>query len=195
MSILYTADLHLGHANVLKFEDRGCKTLEQMNILLRDAWNNRVCKQDTVYIIGDIAMGYKKMGWSFDDLVAYINSLNGKKILIIGNHDYDISKLRSSGCFEEIKDYARIKDGEHDVILFHYPIAVWDKQHWGSIHVYGHTHTSNFKTCFADLTKAKNAYCASVGEIGYAPWSLEEFKKAYGYDAEAYLPSKTNSSN
>lgn len=53
---------------------------------LKNNWNSVVSENDTVVIAGDIswAMNFKELEPDFK----FINSLNGKKIILKGNHDY-----------------------------------------------------------------------------------------------------------
>ena len=43
--IYYTADLHLGHANVIRHCDRPFKSIDEMNEALIQNWNSRVKSQ------------------------------------------------------------------------------------------------------------------------------------------------------
>ena len=52
--IYYTADLHLGHANVIRHCDRPFKSVDEMDEALIRNWNSRVHRLDTVYIVGDL---------------------------------------------------------------------------------------------------------------------------------------------
>ena len=51
--IYYTSDLHFGHRNVLKFDNRPFANVDEMDLVLIENWNNRVQPDDTVYILGD----------------------------------------------------------------------------------------------------------------------------------------------
>ena len=51
--IFYTADLHLGHANIIKYCNRPFKDVDQMNETLIRNWNSRVKPEDTVIHNGD----------------------------------------------------------------------------------------------------------------------------------------------
>lgn len=137
MANFYISDLHFGHNNIIRYDNRPFKTVHEMEDVLTKNWNERVRPQDTVYILGDVS-------WIRNgaDNRAILNSLNGKKILIIGNHDQTVLR-ECKDCFEQIKEYARINDDGQTVILFHYPIAFWDCQHFGSVHLYGHVHNSH----------------------------------------------------
>ena len=51
----YISDLHFGHANILKFDNRPFRNTEEMETSLIENWNNTVLAGDTTYILGDFA--------------------------------------------------------------------------------------------------------------------------------------------
>ena len=51
--IFYIADMHFGHENVLRFDDRPFSEIGQMDETLVQNWNARVTDDDTVYVLGD----------------------------------------------------------------------------------------------------------------------------------------------
>lgn len=81
MGIYFTSDTHFNHENILSFCHRPFTGLNSMNEGLIENWNSRVNKDDTVYHLGDFAMGPKELHAGF------LKRLNGKKILVRGNHD------------------------------------------------------------------------------------------------------------
>jgi calcineurin-like phosphoesterase family protein len=75
------SDLHLGHANVIKYCNRPFADVEAMNKALLHAW--RVTKPlDTVINLGNVSLKQNK-----EYLAKTIRNLPGYKILIMGNHD------------------------------------------------------------------------------------------------------------
>lgn len=48
---------------------------------IKKRWNEKVTNGDTVYFLGDVAMRGKN-----EDLIAYVSTLKGQKVLIKGNH-------------------------------------------------------------------------------------------------------------
>jgi len=80
----FTADLHLGHDNIRKYEP-GREVLggttDEMNESLIRRWNRVVRPRDHVIVIGDWAMGRLVDGLSLTP------RFNGTKTLIVGNHD------------------------------------------------------------------------------------------------------------
>ena len=53
--VFVTSDLHFGHKNIIKYENRPFKDVEEMDQKLIENWNNKVGKDDTVYILGDFS--------------------------------------------------------------------------------------------------------------------------------------------
>ena len=91
MRILYIADLHLGHNNIIRHCNRPFKDVNEMDAVLIRNWNNTVRNDDDIYILGDVC--YTKGDISTID---YLKRLNGRKYIIIGNHDYDIIHMAFS---------------------------------------------------------------------------------------------------
>lgn len=52
---LYIGDLHFGHENVIRFDDRPFANVREMDSAMIRLWNQRVAKEDDVYILGDFA--------------------------------------------------------------------------------------------------------------------------------------------
>ena len=77
----YISDTHWGHNNVLAFDQRPFKTVEEMDAELIRRWNSVVDPGDIVYILGD-------MFWmSPAKAKPIMEQLNGQKFLVKGNHD------------------------------------------------------------------------------------------------------------
>lgn len=131
----YISDQHFGHFNALKFDNRPWMTADEMDEGLIANWNSVVTNDDTVYVLGD--MSWYKM----EKTIEILDKLNGKKILVKGNHDrvHD-KKIRDK--FIQIADYLEIKDNGRDVVLCHYPIPCFKNHFYGWYHLYGHVHNS-----------------------------------------------------
>ncbi|MBX3313223.1 MAG: metallophosphoesterase [Actinobacteria bacterium] len=81
MARLFTADLHLGHANVIRYCDRPFADVDEMDRALVAGWNAVVADDDEVWVLGDLAMG--PLAHSLEVAA----ELQGRKHLVIGNHD------------------------------------------------------------------------------------------------------------
>lgn len=90
----FTSDLHFGHKNIVKYENRPFNDVDEMNRALVDRWNRTVGPGDTVWIIGDFAMG------KIVDNLPIAKDLNGEKLLVPGNHDRCWSGLYDMGTAE-----------------------------------------------------------------------------------------------
>jgi calcineurin-like phosphoesterase family protein len=117
--IWISSDLHLQHANILKFIDyEGNKVREfdhvnQMDEHLLDRHNSVVKPGDIWYNLGDVFFGDKE---SFKKLWP---KFHGKKRLICGNHD-DIPFLSSGGFFSKVQLWRQFP--EYELIMTHVPI-------------------------------------------------------------------------
>ena len=50
--VFFTSDLHFGHENAIRFDNRPFKTVEEMDEELIRRWNAKVGKGDLVYVFG-----------------------------------------------------------------------------------------------------------------------------------------------
>lgn len=168
--IFFTADLHLGHENIIKFENRPFDSIIEMNETLINNFNEVVKQNDIVYILGDLTYRIKKQ--EADELIA---RLNGKKVLVLGNHDikYD------PDLFEEICNYKELKYNKVKFCLMHFPIRSWNKMEYGSIHLHGHEHN---KREYNQKMKKDNVRCFDVGvdANNYYPVSLKQIFEYIG---------------
>lgn len=73
------SDLHLDHANIIKYCNRPFRSVKDMNYRLVKNWNATVNPEDTVYFLGDLC--------SYGQQETWLKRLTGKKVFIRGNHD------------------------------------------------------------------------------------------------------------
>ena len=93
--VFFTSDTHFNHANIIKYCGRPFASVEEMDRELISRWNAAVEPADTVYHLGNFAVG-KPSVWS---LIA--GRLNGaKKILLIGSHDRSPQRMLEAGFAE-----------------------------------------------------------------------------------------------
>jgi len=121
MATWFTSDTHFGHKNILKYcPDRlkYCSDVRHMDRVLIERWNAKIQPDDIVWHLGDVFFCGNTYGQSI------LNELNGRKRLIMGNHDYSrsYSKWESLG-FEFVLEAAQIKIDGKDCWLSHYPYS------------------------------------------------------------------------
>ena len=106
----YIADTHFGHDNIRRLSNRPFNSVEEMDKAIIDNWNRKVTDDDDVYILGDFS--YKS-----EDPIEYLKKLNGRKHLIVGNHDNKL--LKNPNCkkyFVEIVDMKMV-DAVYDLFF------------------------------------------------------------------------------
>jgi calcineurin-like phosphoesterase family protein len=90
-----SADHHLDHVKILEYCSRPFSTIEAMNRAIVERHNAVVGQQDTTYMLGDFALARP------DRIQQLLGQMNGRKILIMGNHDhYTLARARSVGFSE-----------------------------------------------------------------------------------------------
>lgn len=173
MTIFATSDIHFGHDNIIKYCNRPYTNIDEMNTALTANWNSVVSQDDVVYIIGDVCMG------QLDKSVPWVHRLNGHKILIRGNHDKKACK-RADFCsaFDSIHDYFELKDNGDTFIMSHFPFAIWDGAHKGTMHLHGHSHHSYHPGLPTTLDKGKLLDVGIDGKgYDYTPISITQIRK------------------
>jgi len=161
--IWFTADTHFGHENIIRYCKRPFTTVREMDETIIENWNKKVCPGDSVYHLGDFA-------WARESRTVekLLQRLNGQVHLILGTHDK--AAVRKANGFVEKRDLKRIKVGEQDIVLCHYAMRVWDKSHFGSYQLYGHSHGT--------LPDDENLFSTDVGvdRWSFMPVSFEEIR-------------------
>jgi calcineurin-like phosphoesterase family protein len=151
MAIKFTADRHIGHPAQARRrgyspEKHGPAWLDVHNDHILDHIRSRMTVRDTLIIDGDVGFGRPEV------LGPKIESIPGKKILVVGNHDSELVK-RLSPLFAEVHLILNLKNplgkaarGTPDpcrpplVVICHYAFASWEKSHYGAWHLHGHSH-------------------------------------------------------
>lgn len=135
MTIFFTSDTHFFHKRVIEYSNRPFRDVFDMNSQLIVNWNNVVKPNDVIYHLGDFGFAHT------EKLEQVLRQLNGKKHLILGNHDKQMTKGNIPSYFEEITRYKEIYvRNKVCVVLCHYPFGSWNKAHYGSFCLHGHSH-------------------------------------------------------
>ena len=171
IKIFFTADQHFGHINIIRHCSRPFSSVIEMDKSLLENWNSCVGQNCTVYIIGDLF---------FRNTVPaheYLLKINGKKHLIIGNHDKDwMKRIDLFDFFETVSYMAEISDGSHRITLCHYPLMTWDGCGKGTYMIHGHCHNSIDTMYFSLLQIMPDILNAAVEINGYQPVTFDELK-------------------
>jgi calcineurin-like phosphoesterase family protein len=155
--IWFTSDTHFDHANILKYANRPFQGIEEMNEALIANWNAIVQPGDVVYHLGDFA--FKRHAY-------FAERLHGQIVLVEGSHDRMDSK--SQKAFQCVGPRHTVK-GDPDIILSHYAMRVWPRSHYGTWHLFGHSH--------GRLEPWGTSFDAGVDAQGYYPLSLDRVRE------------------
>ena len=159
--IFLIGDLHWGHRNIIKYCNRPFSDVEHMNEQLIKNWNSVVSKNDIVYVVGDFALCAKSK------IIEIGNQLNGRKRLILGNHDgASIETYRAAG-FEFVYNHSIVLDDFY--IISHIPLPYIQPPFFN---IHAHTH---------EFSNSENHFCVSAENIKYTPLNFEEVKRAQKY--------------
>jgi calcineurin-like phosphoesterase family protein len=182
MKTFFTSDTHFGHANIIKYCNRPFASVEEMDNTLIHNWNAVVRPEDTVYHLGDFAVGG-------GPAAPYIRRLNGTIYFCLGNHDKRLRFIKAYLDIElELQDHFagsylnddKVKFGipylrdvtveKQEIVLCHYAMKVWNGSHKGSWQLYGHSHGT--------LPDDPNSLSCDVGVDcwNYFPVSMEQLR-------------------
>lgn len=129
MKTFFTSDTHFGHANIIKYCNRPFTSVEEMDNTLIHNWNAIVRPEDTVYHLGDFAVGG-------GPAAPYLRRLNGTIHFCLGNHDKRLVAAYD-GFIPHVKEVSAEKQ---KIVLCHYAMKVWNGSHKGDWQLYGHSH-------------------------------------------------------
>lgn len=136
---------------------RGFETVSEMNECLADNWNTCIGPNDEVLHLGDVCIG---------DGCDMLARLNGKKHLLLGNHDNPLCPALAR-TFTTISLWKAMDDA--GIVLTHLPIDLSLRSGLGArfiTNIHGHLHNKPAPTA--------QHLCVSVEQTGYAPLNFEE---------------------
>ena len=153
-----TADTHFGDKGIIGYENRPFQTVLDMDERIIEEWNVRVdFTHDRVFVLGDFSF-YEK-----EETAKIVERLNGRKVLVIGNHDKDRThKWWLDVGFEQVIEFPIIYN--QYMILSHEPVYLNPRMPYMNVH--GHLHSNRLEY--------RGYYNAGVELHGYAPVRMDE---------------------
>lgn len=152
--VFITSDTHFDHARIIQYENRPFNSVQEMNEEMIKRWNLKVSNNDTVFHLGDFCFSNK------DRTTEIISRLNGKKILVMGNHDRSRPVKWYIDCgFNEVYNYPILY--KEFFVLSHEPLTYLKPPF---VNLMGHVHQSlNYPTF------TTNSVCCCVERWNYTP--------------------------
>ncbi len=165
----YTADTHFGDNRIIRLCNRPFRDMDDMISTIAENWNSVVDRKDDVYLVGDVAFGYR------GDLRSLLDSLRGRKHLLVGNHDAGWMRNENNlGAFRTVDMISKIKDEGRSVVLCHYPLLAFDGSMKGAYHVFGHIHNNTREPLYEAISTQPNYFNAGVDVNGFRPVTLDQ---------------------
>lgn len=158
----FIADTHFGHDAIIRYENRPFKNTKEQEELLIKNWNEIVQTEDTVFVLGDFGMSDSK-----EETIRLCQLLNGKKILVMGNHDTQTPEWYRQCGFTEASPWPIVYEGFW--ILSHEPLYINENMPYANI--YGHVHAN---PTYKDFSR--QSICVCVERTDYRPITFEEIK-------------------
>jgi calcineurin-like phosphoesterase family protein len=151
----FISDTHFHHENIIAHCNRPFKDVNEMDAFMIDRWNAMVDKDDEVWHLGDVCLNSK-------DCEDILPLLNGKKFLILGNHDGKMDAMLKAG-FEKVYQQWKMRIGSKTVHMLHRPKALkgYDQGQWL---LHGHMHDKAPK-----VDRDSKRVNLSVEHWGYGP--------------------------
>ena len=176
--VFFIADLHFGHKDVLAFDKRPFRDVEEMESEMIHRWNARVSERDHVFVIGDMFGGVNTAHAG-----EIVHALNGRIHLIRGNHDPKGEIFES--LFEEVvvskQIQVRVRGEKQRVVMRHRFLPVFKGSDEGIVQLYGHTHDSvvahvedKYIMFMNWLGFPLQAFNVGASRMNYEPKTLEE---------------------
>ena len=159
MTIFFTSDTHFGDPRILRIDRRPFADLPSHDAALVEAWNAVVGPDDTVWHLGDFALGPPP-----ERIAALLEALNGRKHLIVGNNDGPAT-LSAPG-WASVAHYAETEVEGRRLVLCHYAFRTWNGLGRGAINLHGHSH--------GRLKPIPRQYDVGVDAQGLAPVTLDQ---------------------
>ena len=172
-----TSDLHLGHRRVIEFAERPFKSLEEMNDTILTNLIAPLRKNDSLYILGDIAWNKTVMNELCARLPYGVDVFCNK-----GNHDSS-KVLKPNDKIKEVYYMKEIKLGGIPTTLCHYPMKIWNESHHNSFDLFGHIHKNEKFRQFDLVGKMLNVNCEFHD---FTPWAEDEIIEYMSHQPENF---------
>lgn len=158
MKIFGISDTHFNHARIIDYCNRPYADVKEMDEDMIKKWNETVSNSDVVLHCGDFGLGNKEY------ISSIVKRLNGKKILILGNHDNWSEQTYRDMGFHTVSRFPILYADWY--LCSHAPLQMFQNVPYKNL--YGHVHNDPV------YVNTPNAECFCVERIGYRPKLLFE---------------------
>lgn len=132
------SDPHFDSERIIELGKRPFQNVHEMNQQLIQNYNNVITKYDICYWLGDVMYGASK-----EKVASLLRRLNGRKYLILGNHDRNHSETWWLSCgFDKVFSHP-IYDAENYILLSHEPLPEFSASP-NVANIHGHIHIQDY---------------------------------------------------
>ncbi len=178
MSEFFTGGLYLNQTNIITYNNRPFTDTDEMNNQLVESINKKVGEDDKLYILGNFLFGSLDEEKFYKTARYFRNKIICRNLfLLYGNHDRRMKKNQGyTSLFRHCSDYMEIKaEDDTSLILFHYPMFIWNRQRSGAIHLHGeHFNTKIKNSLSVAVDNYKSTFKVENPKEAYRPFSLRE---------------------
>jgi calcineurin-like phosphoesterase family protein len=142
MQTFFTSDTHFDDQLAISYFSRPFQSVDEMNAVMVERWNQVVTDQDLVYHLGDFTTE------DLSHFTEWSTQLNGNIRILPGNMDRPwLKEFIGSEKVQVVAplmtvEFSEIERGSQPqvIVLCHYSMQVWELSKHGSWHLFGHTH-------------------------------------------------------
>ena len=149
------------------------------------AKHNAVCDDDTiVFFLGDAAFPSKHSSQrDYQVLQNFLNSFKGRIFYLAGNHEDAMRYMNLNWTvLPQLTEITVLDDsaekGRRNIVMCHYALRTWNKAHYGSWHLYGHSH-GGLKNDFGNMMQDYEftlSMDVGIDCNNYSPFTYEQVK-------------------
>lgn len=170
-NLFFTSDQHFYHENILRLSKRPFKSAREMNEEIIKRWHTKIPKGATVVSLGDMFL--KCNAFEASSILYSLTKDIDRLYYVWGNHENIMDRVLFNFPKVIPSDYLEIVVPEEPnlIVCLHYAMKVWNKCHFGSWHVFGHSHGS--------LPPDPNSLSTDVGVDcwDFTPISFQELRE------------------
>ena len=160
------SDNHWNHWQINRYCKRGFESLEQMNDSMTKKWNNTVRNEDLIINVGDVCFTKGESA----AITAVFKKLNGRKILVKGNHDRKSTAWYLTNGWDFVCDRFVWVLNKKRILFIHDPKHITDHDYKTCHYIFhGHLHE---KGPFITKKKQCKIINLSVEKVNYTPINL-----------------------
>lgn len=181
MARFFISDTHFGHERILTLgSGRPFSSIQEHDETIIERWNSVVKPTDTVYHLGDVALG------KISESLPLVGRLNGYKKLVPGNHDRIFSGEKQKQFDRFLPEYEKVFQ---EILSEQFALNLegrWDGI-WPMVCHFPYTGDSHGPDRHADKRPVDNGLPLIHGHV-HTEWKISGRMFNVGVDVNQYTP-------